>query len=610
MPVAVDSGILTVTSKNLGFKDLSFKLSESAFFLNGKINSFKKSQFFDVNFLTTINAKDMDTYINPNLKTPVKIIGNLQAKGYFKGNKTDWAVFGQSTLKPGDDVIFQHETGLNLDKKRLFDFNIFKNASRIDINKLIVSYLPDAGTPENSGAPQEILLDIKGVIKDINTKSPEFENVTFKASNNLPASIFNPLFISSDNYKLFSKGTLNGEGSINGKLNTPKILGNLLLQDVEMPSASLTVNKGGIDFTPDKINLKDTEVSIDGTSVMINAVLDNILEMPLTVQNIDLNSRSLNIDNIVGIFNQNSNSTINLSLPPFVITQGTLKADEVIANNLINTDVDAKFDFSPDWLLTVEDMTFKTAGGTLNGEVLYNIKTSEISSNLRAKNIQANAASTTFFSLSNEVYGSLDGQISFKTKGKTFDDILTNATGNASFQIEKGRLVRLGSLEYLLRATNVLQSGLGGLNINNIIDLVVPQKTGHFDTLKGEVTTKDGILKTQSITSEGKNLSLTLSGNFDMLTNFSDITILGKLSKKVTGLLGPLGSVSLNNFIDFIPGLGFLPSSSGGGLLNMVPGISNIPVLGLGNKKYRHFAVDIEGDLYNTKSVKSFRWLD
>lgn len=610
MPISVDSGTLTVTSENLGFKNLSLKLSESSFFLNGKINSFKKSQFFDVNFSAVLNSKDMDTYISPNLKVPLKIVGNFNTKGYFKGNKNDWMLFGKSTLNPGDNIVFRHDMGLNLEKKRMFEYTIAKNPSRIDINQLNIYYINDSGQNTAEDSLSEKLLELKGALKNTDTASPEFENISFKAENNLPAGILNPLMPNNEKDQYFSGGSLNGSAIINGKTVSPKITGNIAFKDVVMPSASLSLNNGKIDFSSDKITISDTDISIDGTSALINAVLDNILEFPLTAEKVTLDSKSLNIDNLIEIFGQDNDNQKNLTLPPLVVTKGILNADEVIINNLINTDVKANFDLSPDWLLSVEDMTFKTAGGTLNGDVLYNIKTSELSSNLRAKDIQANAAATTLLNLSNEVYGSLEGQISFKTRGKTLDDILSNAEGDASFQIEKGRLVRLGSLEYLLRATNVIQSGIGGLNINNIIDLIVPQKTGHFETLNGTLTTKNAILKAENITSDGKNLSLDLSGNFDMLTDYADIKILGKLSKKVTGLLGPLGSISLNNFIDFIPGLGFLPSSQNGGLLRMVPGIGNIPLLGLASSKYRHFEVNIEGDLYNTKSVKSFRWLD
>ena len=188
-------------------------------------------------------------------------------------------------------------------------------------------------------------------------------------------------------------------------------------------------------------------------------------------------------------------------------------------------------------------------------------------------------------------------------------DIIKNSNGIVNFNINDGRLVRLGSLEYLLRAVNVVQSGISGLTLNNIVDIVAPQKTGYFNTLKGTLQIKDGLIKTDDVVSEGNNLSLFLSGNIDMATNNADVTVMGKLSKKVSGLLGPVGSLSISSVLEYIPGIGFIPSSDKG-LIDMLPGLSKIPGLGLSTKKTRRFIVNIEGDLYDPASVKRFRWVD
>ena len=55
-----------------------------------------------------------------------------------------------------------------------------------------------------------------------------------------------------------------------------------------------------------------------------------------------------------------------------------------------------------------------------------------------------------------------------------------------------------------------------------------------------------------------------------MVTNNADITILGRVSKKVSGLLGPLGSLSINTFINFIRGIGFLPSTPNSGIIDII----------------------------------------
>jgi hypothetical protein len=85
----------------------------------------------------------------------------------------------------------------------------------------------------------------------------------------------------------------------------------------------------------------------------------------------------------------------------------------------------------------------------------------------------------------------------------------------------------------------------------------------------------------------------------------------GKISRNVSGLLGPLGKLNIGMITDFIPGLGFIPGiKSRRGILDFIPGLGFIPGFGGHNKrtKVRKFAVDVKGKLYNDSSVKNFRW--
>ena len=187
--------------------------------------------------------------------------------------------------------------------------------------------------------------------------------------------------------------------------------------------------------------------------------------------------------------------------------------------------------------------------------------------------------------------------------------IVFKFNGYAEFQAIKGQFVRLGSLEYLLRASNVIQSGVGG-NINNIIYLFAPKKTGRFEVLPGKVAVKDATLNRRYYVLGA--ILASLSGEIDMRTNLRNLQLLGRLSKKIAGLLGPVGSISLNQFIDYIPGLGFLPASPDKkGIIDLIPGLNKIPGLELGNNsEFRRFAVQIKGDLYKQESVRSFRWIE
>ena len=92
-----------------------------------------------------------------------------------------------------------------------------------------------------------------------------------------------------------------------------------------------------------------------------------------------------------------------------------------------------------------------------------------------------------------------------------------------------------------------------------------------------------------------------MAGNFDMTTNYADFTILGKVSKSVVSILGPIGKISINKVI----------STIGGDALNeYVPSLIKLIGVDLNNKNFRIFVVNIEGNLYDHKSVKNFRWID
>lgn len=436
--------------------------------------------------------------------------------------------------------------------------------------------------------------------------------------NPLSSSILNPCVspvINNGNEKFFSEGNIKADLLLNGSIFSPKIRGYISFSGLKIPDYDLSISNAAFIFRENTIDIDFKDLQMDDSVMDIKANADYPSELPVLIRNISITSDFTNVDNIAKTFIANKdlvNNNSDTKLPYFVIEKGTLDSKELILHDLITSNVHANISFTPDWLLSVSNINMRAAGGTGTGNLYYNTKSSELSLNLNAKNIQANALATTFFRLPNEVYGTLNGESQFYTKGRNIEEIISNLNGYANFKVTDGHLLRLGSLEYFLRAANVVQSGIGGLNFNNIIDLLAPQKTGYFNHLEGRVDIKDGILRSQGITSSGQNLALLISGSFDMLTDNSNIKILGNVSKKVTGLLGPLGSVSINQFIGYIPGFGFLPNEPDEkGLIDYIPGLKKVPLLGLeGKQKYRQFGVEINGNLYEPKSVKSFRWID
>jgi len=602
--LSINEGKIIASPDKVYFNNVYGKASKSSVFLNGSFYNYLSNPEMNIIADAKLNSDDINEYISPRFKNQLITKGIIPASAIIKGSSDQWKVIAQLTLNKGANISFQNDIQLPEDKTRIFSLDATGTKSKIDINNMEIA-LSNGATNTNI----EHILNIKGIINKINTESPYFNKLSVIASNPINITLFNRALKSFSSEPVFGDGQIKGNIVLNGKVSSPQVLGDVSLYNVTIPSKELTINNSDITLDEMNITLSNSNINLGGSDAAINAVIANVFDYPVLVKNINIDSPSLNIDKISKIFNNNTSEESDL--PLFVVTNGSLHAQELIISDLITYNVLSKFTFTPDWLLSLTDTSLITAGGIAKGEVLYNLKSTDIAANISAINMQANAAATTLLKLPNEVYGTLNGRGVFNSRGKNSQEIIANANGFADFVITDGRLVRLGSLEYFLRALNLVQGGVAEFNLNNILDLVIPKNTGNFETLKGSLAIKDGVIRTDNLSSIGKDLSLYLSGNIDMVNNNADMTILGNMSKKISGLLGPLGSVSINTFIDFIPGIGFIPSTPETGLINMIPGLSKIPGLGLGgSKKVRRFEVKINGNLYDPTSVKSFRWLD
>ena len=85
--------------------------------------------------------------------------------------------------------------------------------------------------------------------------------------------------------------------------------------------------------------------------------------------------------------------------------------------------------------------------------------------------------------MNNQIYGDLTGDIDLTCNGIDFSHCMETLSGNALFNVKDGKMPKLGSLEYLLKAGNLVKGGLTGISINSVIDLLAPSKTGDFSDI-------------------------------------------------------------------------------------------------------------------------------
>ena len=162
---------------------------------------------------------------------------------------------------------------------------------------------------------------------------------------------------------------------------------------------------------------------------------------------------------------------------------------------------------------------------------------------------------------------------------------------------------KLGSLEYLLKAGNLITGGVTGVSINGIIDLITPLKTGNFNSISGDIHVSNGVADDINVYSNGNDLNMYMTGSYNLATLVADMEVYGSLSKNFSTLLGRIGNSSLNTLFNTIPGVKINeinPKSTSN--INKIPNFDKSNIL-------RVFKAEIYGDINGNNYVKSFKWI-
>ena len=286
-----------------------------------------------------------------------------------------------------------------------------------------------------------------------------------------------------------------------------------------------------------------------------------------------------------------------------IVKSSTVTADIIRMQQLDAKDFIANFTINKNKIAKVKNYSIKLVDGTLFGNGEYDIKNKKLKLVTEMKGVNAQNLADNLFNLKSQCYGAMSGKLSIQCFGSNQEECLKSMKGNGKFDIIDGRMPKLGSLEYLLKATNIVSSGITRISINNIIDLITPLKTGNFKSIKGHFDINKGIVENLEIFSKGQDLNLYLSGSYNIETYIANMEVYGTLSNNLTSVFGKLKNFSLNTLLNTIPFLNNTEySPEVAEKIKKVPSDSSSSVA-------RIFAVIIDGDINGLSYVKSFKWV-
>lgn len=603
LPINVINGSLIIRNNSLKLNKLNLLADEMPLLIDGGVNDIFNKQNFNIYINSKPKQDFIDKYINKNQIYPVKIKGDIVYSLRARGVKDNFDVKGEVNMAPDSSIYhlgatvgdIENAIVLNLDAQILKQ-NLLR-IREFSYDK-VISSLGSRYTRLN-------MLKARGGI-DIYKDDLVFHDLYVKTQNPTDARIFNIIFRKPN----IKQGQFTSDLRFNGKLSNPKLIGDFHIFETNIPFLDTTMKNITFKFKDKTIDLS-SKGEVLGNDITVHAVLKNKLTIPYYVEKADLNTKLLDLNYITEklklsqVDNMQTFDTFEgMDLSSLVVKDINMKADTIHLRNIVAKDFEANASLSEKQILNVNNFKFIIASGILNGSFNYNFENNHTAISLKAKEINANDLSYALFDLNNQMYGDLTGDIKLSCVGESFDNCMKTLNGKTTFNVKDGRMPKLGSLEYLLKAGNLLKGGLTSISINSVIDIITPLKTGDFSSISGAINIKDGVAENIEITTKGEDLSLFIGGNYNFSTANAEMEVYGLLSKKISTMFGPIGNLSLNTLFNAIPGVDLSKNTKVLEQINKIPGIE------LSSKAYRKFVAEIKGNINGNDYVTSFKWIN
>ena len=418
-------------------------------------------------------------------------------------------------------------------------------------------------------------LIINGLIKDL--KSPVLHAVKI----NIPKSM-----------KLYYGDTfaqVQGDLVINGDIKAPEIVGQFDIDKLSSPKLALSLEKLDADFTKNNVDISCPNVKINNSILNIKALVDPSHNV---VKNLSIKSKVLNTNDLIEFKN-------NLNLPAAYIHNGSVYAEKVYVQMYDKKLYLTEFNSS----LTNEGSTYKFQNiysdmynGKLAGNLDYNTDTDKFNATLQARGTSSQLILNEITDLKENISGTMDFDATLKGWVGSRDSI----SGDIKFIINDGQMQTLGKLEHLLYAQNIVADNMLRTSLSVITKAITAKNTGLFKYIKGSLTLSNGWAKLNSVQTLGPNMSMYIKGRINIINNFADLTILGRLSDEVITSLGAIGNFSMNKLMSMLTGY------EESALLSF-DFMDNVPMLPQKNTK--EFKSVIYGPIEKQSSVKQFKWV-
>lgn len=560
LPVYADGGRINIQPDLITLKDFKGYYGSNGknkLSLDGTVVDYYNSVDTKIAINTVMTDDFTRNYLSKLIGCKTTMTGDKPAgtriEIYSKFNNID--IIYMAKVDSENDILIEGMSfsPLHYDRAIKCDMHIKGNILNIESLKYYIAKEID----KNSKGKIAPIITMEGNVDIMNNS--KILDFGFEIPKPLPSEFLN-IFVGP---KTFKKGQISGGIKWINRGKTPKLMGNLALDKVIIPSQRLFIKEGKLSTDRNYLNFASNGY-FRRSKFDLKGQISNSIVFPIIVDNFNLTLDNIDIERLlqaqttapkgkdvkseeefIKAVEENKVADVETAAPAFVPNLIEIKNGEF---NLIKGkykeiefgNLKAKISLDRKGNLDIASNRFDFAKGHSSVKVICNLVDNKFRVILGARKIDSDIIAGALLNLKREITGLASGIIDINT------DETLQLNGKIKFDIDNGTIEKMGLVEYALNFVSFFRNPMAMISPSTIFDLVnIPE--GNFDRIWGDISIKNNVINRMMVKTTAPELSTLTMGRFDLVTRDASLRIYTKFSNKNKGFTGFLRGISLNS---------------------------------------------------------------
>lgn len=598
---------ITLDTQDVNIGDTYVLLNNSRIDIGGKISDYMtKKLAVNLKAQGNLIASDLKMMVPADMRSMIAAKGAMPLLVTISGNDKKQIIDAQLLATPSGYFKIVDVAALS-GKSTLITSNmsIADNSLKFSDTGVYVTSATSLPASVNSAAPVVIL---KGAVN--NLTNPMLHNINIATTSMQTLSI--PGFAKS---KVLADANI----TLKGNAFAPAMSGYISLPEVSIPTMKTTLSDTRVNLASKSIDAVCPSIKIDNSLMSAKASISPDFTKGVVVKSVDFKGDFIDSDTLAAAFVSASapaaSNGASASAPAdigVVVQNGKGVVNKFKSGSIIATNLTSDFGLKNN-VFYLKNLKGEAFSGKFNGDINVNVLSGKTGVKMTGTGMNAVKAIEGAAAIPNALSGVLGFNANLKLNAfaPSYNSLLKSITGNVSFDVQNGHYANIGRLDNLLLANNLAANVILKTALAPIRNMPVVQNASEFKSINGGLTLNNGIANLNTVKSTGPSMAYFVKGNYNLISGYTNVVILGRLGADVVAALGPLGQLSANKLTSYIPKFGTQTAN----ILNALTSnpasenVSAIPALSSGNTNAKDFKVVFTGNVTSASSIKSFKWL-